>query len=235
MRDSVGDSVWDSVGASVGDSVRDSVGDALYGQHMAATCSFFDFFRSELNLIEQTEKWLGNMAVAENTGWWLPYKELCFVSERHNIVKRDDRGRLHSIDSPAVQYPDGWSIYAIHGVRIKEHIVINPEKITVEEIESENNTEVRRVMREKYGNDRYIKDSGAVLFHKDRYGELYRKEIKNDNEPFCMVKVINSTAESDGTFNIYFLQVPPSCRTTHEAVAWTFGKTVENYNPLIET
>ena len=89
-------------------------------------------------------------------------------------------------------------------------------------------------MIERYGHDRYLTDSGATLIHKDGFGELYRKNIAGDDEPFCMVRVINSTPEPDGTSKIYFLQVPPSCVTAKEAVGWTFG--IEgNYNPIIET
>lgn len=50
-----------------------------------------------------------------------------------------------------------------------------------------------------------------------------------------MVKVVNSTPEPDGSYKDYFLRVPPTITTAHEAVAWTFGKTAETYAPAIET
>jgi hypothetical protein len=50
-----------------------------------------------------------------------------------------------------------------------------------------------------------------------------------------MVKVKNSTPEPDGLFKDYFLRVPPTVKTAHEAVAWTFGETPETYNPVMES
>ena len=47
-----------------------------------------------------------------------------------------------------------------------------------------------------------------------------------------MVKVINSTAEADGTHKEYFLRVPPAITTAQEAVAWTFSMNSEEYQPL---
>lgn len=89
-------------------------------------------------------------------------------------------------------------------------------------------------MIEKYGLSKYIEDSDSILIHKDTFGELYEKEINND-ESIVMVKVINSTAETDGSFKNYFLRVPPECKTAKEAVAWTFGIESNQYEPQIET
>jgi len=50
-----------------------------------------------------------------------------------------------------------------------------------------------------------------------------------------MVRVVNATAEPDGSFKDYFIRVPPSMQTVREAVAWTFGKTAADYAPATET
>jgi len=156
------------------------------------------------------------------------------VSERHNILARDDRGRLHSISGPAVAYPDGWAIYAVHGVRVPERVVMAPESLAVTEIEAEQNAEVRRVMVERFGPERYILESGAKLVHTDECGALYRKEFKDD-ETLTMVHVVNSTPEPDGENKKYMLRVPPTVKTAREAVAWTFGKAANEYGPRKET
>jgi hypothetical protein len=89
-------------------------------------------------------------------------------------------------------------------------------------------------MIERYGQAKYLLDSGAVKIHSDDWGALYRKEIKND-EPLVMVKVVNSTAESDGSFKDYFLRVPPTIERARQAVAWTFGVPEDEYEPALET
>ena len=56
-----------------------------------------------------------------------------------------------------------------------------------------------------------------------------------DMPPMQMVRVINSTAEPDGTHRVYYLGVPSTVSTPQEAVAWTFGMTAEEYNVAMET
>jgi len=50
-----------------------------------------------------------------------------------------------------------------------------------------------------------------------------------------MVQCLNSTPEPDGERRSYYLRVPPTVRTVHEAVAWTFGMAADRYEPEIES
>jgi hypothetical protein len=233
VRASVGDSVRASVGASVGDSVRDSVWAAGYGQHDASWLGFYDTF-AQFGLPDLVAPLTGLTRIAESSGWFWPFAGAVILTERPARLRRDDRGRLHSEDGAALQYPDGWGIYAWHGVRVAEAIIVNPSSITVGAIRAEQNSEIRRVMLTRYGEGRYLQDIGAVPIHADEFGTLYRAELPGD-EPLVCVSVLNSTPEPDGSRKPYMLRVPPEIRTAHEAVAWTFNKTPEEYRPLIET
>lgn len=160
---------------------------------------------------------------------------LTFAVEKPTMFSLDDLGRLHNESDAALSYSDGFALYAWKGVIANQKIVERPETITCDEIEHADNSEVRRVMIERYGEARYLQDSGAILVHEDDFGSLYRKELPND-EALVMVKVVNSTAEPDGTYKDYFLRVPPDIGTAKEAVAWTFGyDNVDDYDPSIET
>lgn len=141
--------------------------------------------------------------------------------------------RLHNDKYAAVEN-DIENLYFWHGVLVPAFVVVRPDWITVKHIETEDNAEVRRVMIERYGQARYLVDAGAISIHADDWGTLYRKEIPND-EPMVMVKVVNSTPESDHTFKDYFLRVPPTMERARQAVAWTFGKEENEYEPAIET
>ena len=168
----------------------------------------------------------------------VPYKGICFVSDFPTVINIDDRGRLHSELGPAITYSDTYSMYALHGVRLengKEKYIQDRDTLTVEAIESESsNAEVRRVLTELYGLERYIQDSGAIRQHEDDFGVLLRKKVEGD-EDLVMVKVVNSTPEPDGSYKDYFIRVPPTVTKAKEAVAWTFGKTEEEYIPLVQT
>jgi len=114
----------------------------------------------------------------------------------------DERQRLHSATGAAVEWrtPDGERYHFWHGVRVPGHVIEQPSKITAHEIEAEKNAEIRRVMVERYGQARYLKDSAAELVHQDDCGVLYRKDLPGD-EPLVMVRVLNSTPEPEGTLS----------------------------------
>ena len=156
--------------------------------------------------------------------WILRWTEdtLYWVAKPRVHVEKITGGRRLSCETgPAVE-SDVEPLYFWHGVMVPEHVVMCPEAITINEIRAEENAEVRRVMMERYGLSRYLEDSGAQLVHEDELGKLYRTEIADD-EPLVMVKVMNSTAEPDGTRKAYFLRVPPDMTVARDAVAWTFG------------
>jgi hypothetical protein len=183
-----------------------------------------------------------------NFSSWYPIFEafeagtFCYFITGHSIevctsptmVKVDESNRLHSAFGPAFVWLDDVHHYYWHGVRVESYVVDHPERITVADIEAETNAEVRRVKIERIGQVRYLLDSGAREVHRDDYGTLYRKEVPG-NEPLVMVKVVNATPEPDGSFKDYFLRVPPTMQTAREAVAWTFGKTPDDYEPGQET
>jgi len=141
---------------------------------------------------------------------------------------------LHCEDGLALGYPDGWGVYAWHGVRVPGDIITTPASITAARIEQEKNVEVRRVMVERMGYDRYILESGAKVIHSDETGVLYQKEFEDD-EALTLVHVINRSAEPDGTFKKYMLRVPPDVKTAREAVAWTGYMTADEYAPSVES
>jgi hypothetical protein len=87
---------------------------------------------------------------------------------------------------------------------------------------------------EAYGFDRYLRDAGATLAGRDRFGSLWRLD-QPDDEPLVMVEVVNATPEPDGTRASYWLRVPPDIGSPHAAVAWTFGFSERTYRPLAET
>ena len=103
-------------------AVRDAIAEGMltddriiHGAHTAATLAFFRYFHDVLGLAEQTSKLNGLWELAQSAGWVMAHENICWVSERHNVLKRDDQGWLHSLDGPACSYPDGFAVYSIHG------------------------------------------------------------------------------------------------------------------------
>ncbi|MER8183711.1 DUF6745 domain-containing protein [Kitasatospora sp. NPDC094015] len=172
--------------------------------------------------------------VAGGAGWWWPYEGVVLLSERPLALHRDEAGRLDRADGPALAYPDGFELHAWRGMPVPAEFLGGLSAVTPERIRAEENAELRRVLLEHYGYERYLADSGAEPLHRDETGVLWRIQLPDD-EPVVMVEVVNSTAEPDGTFRTYWLRVPPATRTARAGVAWTFGVSAQDYRPQRET
>ncbi|MGW5737869.1 MULTISPECIES: DUF6745 domain-containing protein [Streptomyces] len=200
--------------------------DAVLGQHEAAWLCAFD--TSEGSPLD------GLAAVARAAGWWWPFERVAIVCERPLELHRDEAGRLDRADGPALAFPDGFALHAWRGMPVPEEFLGELSALTPERIRAEENAELRRVMLEHYGYDRYLDESGAVPVHRDETGVLWRVELAGD-EDVVMVEVVNSTPEPDGTRRTYWLRVPPATRTAREGVAWTFGLHADVYEPVRQT
>jgi hypothetical protein len=214
-------------------SAANCVNEMAFGCHEASWLVMYDFLLNEL-AVDECKKLVPLMNLARVCGWWAPYNETCILQDRPSEIHQDDRLRLHNDSGPAIAYRDGWKIYCVHGVRIDDWIIEHPERMTPAQIDSEKNVEVRRVMIDKFGKERYLREAGAVLIHEDDFGKLWQKDQPGD-EPLCMVEVINGTPEADGTFRTYFLRVAPDIKTAREAVASTYKLNAKQYNPTIRT
>ncbi|MFG2994170.1 DUF6745 domain-containing protein [Streptomyces sp. NPDC048257] len=200
--------------------------DAVLGQHDAAWLCAFD--------TQEGTPLHGLGVLARSAGWWWPYERLAVVCERPVELHRDEAGRLDRGDGPALAFPDGFALYAWRGMPVPAEFLAGLGTLTPERIRDEENAELRRVMLEFYGYDRYLRESGAVPVHRDETGVLWRISLPDD-EAVVMVEVVNSTPEPDGTSRTYWLRVPPTTRTARQGVAWTFGLGPEVYAPLRET
>lgn len=158
----------------------------------------------------------------------------CYVFVKPIEFHFDQAWRAHHESRAAVKFVDGSTVYFWHGVEVPERIILHPEKIKIRDIERAENTEIQRVMIERYGLEQFLRMSLAKVIHEDRFGILYRLEMPGAEAIFAL-KVTNSTAEPDGSFKEYFIRVPPTMQTARQAVAWTFGLDEFDYSPEQES
>jgi hypothetical protein len=206
------------------ESARHALLDVILGQHDAAWLGAFG----------ATEELAGLARIARSAGWWWAFEHVAILTERPTAIHRDNLGRLHHGDGPALSYPDGYGLHAWRGMPIPAEVAAELPTLTFERVQAETNAEVRRVMLEHFGFERYLRESGAVKAHVDDFGTLWKVNVPGD-EPLTMVEVVNGSPEPDGTFRTYFLRVPPTVRTAREGVAWTFELTEQDYLPLEQT
>ena len=147
--------------------------------------------------------------------------DFVMVSDRPERLMVDDRNRPHCEDGPFCRWRDGTELYYWHGTKVTRDIIMHPDRITMEQIKSEQNAEVRRVMRERYGNGRYLKDIGAKLIDADyegaKQGAAPRALLEDDDGRRFLVVTDGSTGR------VYYLEVPPEVKTCAEGHAALCG------------
>ena len=144
-----------------------------------------------------------------------------------------------------LQRPAGLACAAValNDVVVPPTAVFEPERITLRDVLAEREIPVRRILLELFGLERFLRESGAPVI--DRVedeaalgglagAELYRQELAGD-EPLVVVKVRNSTPETDGEFQVFHLRVPPGTRSCRQAIAWSFGLAEADYAPQVES
>ncbi|MBA3994198.1 MAG: hypothetical protein C0469_11785 [Cyanobacteria bacterium DS2.3.42] len=190
-----------------------------------------EFFEVRLDEVEKSS--LDNLAaLARGAHAYIFFDKECLISERPLEFYTDEQFRSHHASGPAIVYEGDFKIFCWRGSRVPETAITCNANLGA--IDAAGNVEIRRVLIERYGSQQFLLDTGAEIRQHDKFGSLYVKEVWGD-EPIVMVHITNSTAEPDGQFRSYFLRVPPTIRTAREAVAWTFGMTADEYDPLIET
>ena len=234
LRLRLGEDLTADLPGELGRAARSRLLDAIYGQHDGAWLATFeaaDRLRPGAGLMDGLA---GLAAVARNCGWWWAGSRVAVLTERPTLLARDNVGRMHRGEGPAMEFPDGYGLWAWRGMPIPVELAAQLPSLTAERIGAETNAELRRVMLEHFGYDRYLRDAGARALDQDETGTLWYLTLPGD-EPLVMVEVVNATPEPDGTSRIYWLRVPPTTRSAREGVAWTFGLTAEEYRPQVQT
>ncbi|MDB9511631.1 hypothetical protein PN499_10595 [Kamptonema animale CS-326] len=180
--------------------------------------SIMDYCISGLSISckEHQYKWELYQSLAENCGWIYTFKEICYVCDRPRILSFDSQQRLHAEGSPAIQFADGFSVYAYHGVRLPEKYgKVHPQQWRSEWLLSEDNAELRRVLIQGIGYDRICQELAAVEL--DIWQEYTLLKIHN-NVDVEAIYLLKMTCPSTG--HIHVLRVPPDIESAREAIRW---------------
>ena len=166
----------------------------------------------------------------------------------------DGRRRLHNETHAALE-SDIENLYFWHGVLVPAFVITNPGWITVKDILQEENAEVRRVMFERMGTERFATEAEMVIVHEDtlesnfpiipeteemgsgkrmvisyRKGKeiarLLRCDALKDFEDRPLM-FVEVTCPSTG--RVYHVRVKHDAKRAYEAVASTFGMTEKEY------
>ncbi len=163
LRANLGANLRANLGANLWDNLRANLGANLWDNQLAYTGTSFwgawDYYLMWLDgggrvgapyPAKEAAMLADHMEVCRTIGWWYPYGNICLLCDRPETLNLDTEGRLHGEGGPAMSFRDGYSLWALHGMRIDRQIIEKPETLTFEQVRDESNTEVRRHMLDRF-------------------------------------------------------------------------------------
>jgi hypothetical protein len=189
----------------------------------AAYGSFLDFCISVLNLPHSYGRnWIVFQSIVRDCGLIYPYDKVCIVCEKPIALSVDSNHRLHAEGTPAVQFADGVSIYAYHGVILPEwYGRLHPHQWQSKWVLKEQNAEVRRALIQGITYDRICQELAVTELDSWQEYTLLSIEFKDDFDDVGNPKpvyLLKMTCPSTGF--IHALRVPPNVRSAKEAIRW---------------
>lgn len=159
--------------------------------------------------------------------------EAAIICTRPQAVHLDDEGRLHNTTGPAVEWANGDKYYLITGITVPKEWVEDPSSITAKTILEQRNVELRRILLSLKGLEAFAKEANSEVIDQDIDGGGEPRRLlripQRDDEDIYLLHYSDASQNKEG-----FLRVPPTMRTCHEAVAWTFGVEPDLYRPEVE-
>lgn len=190
--------------------------DCISPESWTGECNWFDFCTSVLNCAHAQNKWLAFKSLVEQCGWILPYEKICVVCDRPIQLSFDNEARLHAEGEPAIQFADGFSVYAYQGVQLPERYgKIHPLQWRSQWLLEEYNAELRRVLIQGIGYERICQELEATELNSWAEYTLLKIDVDVDEEPILLLKM---TCPSTGF--IHVSRVPPDFESAKEAIRW---------------
>ena len=202
---------------------------AVYGNMESYWVANYMFYYDNFGICEEITKMI---PIIEHCSWVAYDDDAVYISDRPNVIRFDERNRLHCENGPAILYRDGFSVYSWHGTRCPKQWIENSESITINDCLHHSNVELRRVACEIVGWANVIEKLDYTVVDEDgdpEIGSLLEVNIPDiGKEKFLRVMC--------GTKREFALAVPPEAKTALEAQAMLFGMSVEEFTiPEIRT
>ncbi|MBD2241861.1 hypothetical protein H6G35_35645 [Aulosira sp. FACHB-113] len=175
-----------------------------------------DFCISVLNCNCSPVRWQIFESLAKNSFWLFPYDRLAVVCERPTKISFDDQQRPHAVMQPAIQFADGYSIYAHHGVVIPEKYAnLHPLQWQTQWL-LENNTQLRKPFIQEITDHQRIER--ALVTQLDSQEEYTLLEI-DDNVDAKTIYFLKMTCPITREIHA-LIHVPADIKSVHQAILW---------------
>ena len=166
--------------------------------------------------------------LAAEAGWfWLFDDGFAVVTEPHGGLQACPASTADNSDASQVMYPDGFGAWTLQGFRVPQGHVERPHEVPISVIKKTRNAELRRLLRKRYGESRYLEALAARLIAVDTVpvdaavpgGACLTRALIEDQEGDRYL------VSSDGsTRRVYHMPVPSTCTNCREAYEALSGR-----------
>lgn len=162
------------------------------------------------------------MHLCEYIGWFWAYDTDIIISQHPVSIKMTNQ-RLHNPTGPAMEYTDGFKLYAINGVRfdvdIAEKFIETPvDKIAYDDVLGIKNAEQRSEIIKKIGINKLFNHLKPKKLHTADGYELYSVSVVQGVDRIYL-KMQNPSIDE-----VHVEAVHPDCKTVQQALYWrNFG------------
>lgn len=152
-----------------------------------------DFGISVLKCKVDTKKWKALQNLISNCGSVWLYENICLICERPNRISFDSNGCLDGVGTPAIQFPDEYSIYAFRNIWLPEKYgKIHSNQWNAEWLLEGNNAEVTQILIETIGYERINQYFRNYQFTAQDIYELLKNNL---HDKVTLIHSISSSQE----------------------------------------
>jgi hypothetical protein len=185
------------------------------------------FFRRVCNL-PNTENIDPLLRIAQSCGWVWFFAGAVIITDRPRTLRRDDQNRLHCEDGPALEYRDGFGVYAWHGTRVPSHWISGRENLSPVEVLKTDNVEQRAAGAAIVGWPKMLDVLDAKVIDSDPdpdHGDLLEVNLPGLPETGLFLRAYckRNGLIVEGCPKVSDIDGNP-IRTVKAAQAWSFGK-----------
>ncbi len=176
-----------------------------------------------------------HLELAHETPLCMTFEHTVLLCNERPAIKRNSAGELHCDEGPAVVWPDGSGQYFLDGHALGalgHKIVSAPEDLTLDDINTEPNEEVKRLAIDKFGWGKYLDGIGAqVIDRRDnwvdntiealvRIRRVFNRPTWRGQSEEVVHEERKLILSCRSTARQYFLAVPETTRTCEEGQRW---------------
>jgi hypothetical protein len=219
LRDSLRDNLRDNLMANLGDS-------DFWGQMDLYWICYYQYPSKFLGIDYKALQSILNLwdDIGHSCGWWYPYENICFISDRPKEIHKNERGQLHKDVSPALLFRDSYCLWMLNGVEVPQYLVeTNESNLDIEFYKKQTNADIKAQFVLKYGIQRMLSLGTKICDAKDNDNKWYvdsEYELYNMGSIFNRERAIFLKMKNLTTGIYHFEGVAPECNTIEDALKY---------------